>query len=201
MVKRSSSSYSRSLAGFITHLIIFIFVNVIIWYVNFAAFENRDFIKGHIEKDILQMEFNSDEQVKFKEILNNDTFFPWAGIVTFAWGIGIAANFFDLLLARRKMKELKNITPLNEDEYSAYLRITRHRSEMIQHTCSAFSIPVLLFYIAYLIPVSFPWFLIPIGILIFSWLIHVINYFPKKKSLIVDLCELKKCDRWSELFL
>jgi len=139
--------------------------------------------------------------MKMNAVLTSDHFFPWAGIITFAWGIGIIANFFDLVLAKRKMKELSRITPLSESEYSAYLKITRQRSEMVQHSCSAFSVSFLLFYINYITSMGFPWFLIPSAVLIFSWMMHMVFYYPKKKALVNELCELKKCDRWSELFL
>ena len=202
MVKKSRSSYSKAMTGFIAHLLTFIFINLLLWFLNFAAFNNQDTIKEHIDKGVLEFDFKPEERMmKMNAVLTSEHFFPWAGIITCAWGIGIIANFFDLVLAKRKKKELSNITPLSESEYSAYLRITRQRSEMVQHSCSAFSVSFLLFYINHITSMAFPWFVIPSVILIFSWMMHLVFYYPKKKALVNDLCELKKCDRWSELFL
>ncbi|HPX27258.1 MAG TPA: hypothetical protein PLG87_10675 [Treponemataceae bacterium] len=190
------------MTGFIAHLLTFIFINLLLWFLNFAAFNNQDTIKEHIDKGVLEFDFKPEERMmKMNAVLTSEHFFPWAGIITCAWGIGIIANFFDLVLAKRKKKELSNITPLSESEYSAYLRITRQRSEMVQHSCSAFSVSFLLFYINHITSMAFPWFVIPSVILIFSWMMHLVFYYPKKKALVNDLCELKKCDRWSELFL
>ena len=202
MIKKSRSSFSKAMTGFIAHLLTFIFINLLLWFLNFAAFNNQDAIKDHLDKGVLEFDFNPEERMmKMNAVLTSEHFFPWAGIITCAWGIGIIANFFDLVLAKRKKKELSNITPLSESEYSAYLRITRQRSEMVQHSCSAFSVSFLLFYINHITSMAFPWFVIPSVILIFSWMMHLVFYYPKKKALVNDLCELKKCDRWSELFL
>jgi len=202
MIKKSRSSFSKAMTGFIAHLLTFIFINLLLWFLNFAAFNNQDAIKDHLDKGVLEFDFNPEERMmKMNAVLTSDHFFPWAGIITFAWGIGIIVNFFDLVLAKRKMKELSRITPLSESEYSAYLKITRQRSEMVQHSCSAFSVSFLLFYINYITSMGFPWFLIPSAVLIFSWMMHMVFYYPKKKALVNELCELKKCDRWSELFL
>ncbi len=202
MAKKSKSSYSKAVTGFIAHLLTFMFVNALLWFLNIAAYTNRDAILSHMEKDAIEFNISSDQKMmKLNAVITNDNFFPWAGIITFAWGIGIIANFFDLVLAKRKMKELLKINPLSESEYSLYLRITRHRSEMVQHSCSAFSVSFLLFYINAITTMAFPWFVIPAAVLIFSWLIHAVFYYPKKQQLVNDLCEMKKCDRWSELFL
>lgn len=136
---------------------------------------------------------------KLYEMLS-EGFFPWAAIVSFAWGIGLVSNFVEIFTEYKKSKELQTILPLNEEEFSLYLRIAKHRSDYIQHLCSTITIPLFLRFLHVLFSFSFPWHLIVTAVLVFGLIMNSINYIPKRTKYVDQLCELKNCDNWRSLF-
>ncbi|HUH45380.1 MAG TPA: adenylate/guanylate cyclase domain-containing protein [Treponemataceae bacterium] len=206
--KRARARFTRVVSGFVGHLITFIFINALLWAINFAVFEKKDDIKGKIETElqIAEDSLTENEKAGIENIVNklyemlSEGFFPWAAIVSFAWGIGLVSNFVEIFTEYKKSKELQNILPLNEEEFSLYLRIAKHRSEYIQHLCSTITIPLFLRFLHVLFSFSFPWHLIVTAVLVFGLIMNSINYIPKRAKYVDRLCELKNCDNWRSLF-
>lgn len=206
--KRARQRYMRKFSGFVAHLISFIFINALFWTINVLVFDYKDEIKGKIEtklhasQETLTESEKEDIEIAVLKIheLMSKGFFPWAGIITFAWGIGLISNVFELFTERKKMRELDSIFPLTEDEFPLYMKIAKHRSDFAQHFASTITIPFFLYYLNSLFSFSFPWHLIVIGVLVFGLVMNAIHYFPKRSVYVNKLCEQKNCDNWRSLF-
>ena len=103
--------------------------------------------------------------------------FPWFLIPLFAWGIGVATNYDELLRKRKEVSELRQLGHLNRDELDSYKKLTKARAGWRGHLVSTVATSGLLFVINMITSPSFPWFLFPTG----GMAIGLFSHYPGYK--------------------
>lgn len=109
--------------------------------------------------------------------------FPWFLIPLFAWGIGVAANFDELLRKRKEVSELRRLGHLNKDELDTYKKFAKARAGWRGHLVSTVATSSLLFVINMITSPSFPWFLFPAGGMAIGLFSHYPAYQGKARKL------------------
>jgi class 3 adenylate cyclase len=111
--------------------------------------------------------------------------FPWALIVSAAWGIGLVSS---LVAARRgaaKANEVQSMPELDNGQLLVYKKLNRVRDSMAMHTASTITVPLLLGIInlSYAGGSNFLWFLIPTAAMFVGWISHLGAYGASKAKL------------------
>ncbi|MCX7024320.1 MAG: 2TM domain-containing protein [Spirochaetes bacterium] len=115
--------------------------------------------------------------------LTTATAFPWAAIVTAAWGIGVVSNIAAAFRHAAKRRELERLPALDGNQLDLYKKLNRVKDSIVHHTASTLTVPFLLFLINLVTSPEFLWAAIPSGIMVIGWISHLITYRFTKGSL------------------
>ena len=127
--------------------------------------------------------------------------FLWAAIVTAGWGTGLASNLAGLVRANAKLREADRIPNLEGESLGTYKKLNIVRDSLARHTASVLTVPALLFTIfTVTTPGGFPWWLIPSGIMMISWISHAITYAATRRRLERKLFKEAGVSGWRDLF-
>ncbi len=104
--------------------------------------------------------------------------FPWFLIPLFAWGIGIATNFDELLRKKTEVRELQSLGSATTEELESYQKLTKARAKWRKRLVSTGATTALLFVINMITSPSFPWFLFPAG----GMAIGLFSHYPRYRA-------------------
>lgn len=127
--------------------------------------------------------------------------FLWAAIVTAGWGTGLVSNLAGLVRANAKLREADRVPDLEGEAFGTYKKLNLVRDSMARHTASVLTVPALLYTIhAVVTPLVFPWWLIPSGIMVISWISHAIAFASARRRLERKLFKEAGVGGWRDLF-
>ena len=109
--------------------------------------------------------------------------FPWAAIVSAAWGIGLASSAVAAARGSAKAREAESMPELNQEQFQNYKKLNRVKDSILQHGVTVITVPFLLGLINFITSSTFLWFLIPSAAIAVSFISHLIAYRVTKPRL------------------
>jgi class 3 adenylate cyclase len=133
--------------------------------------------------------------------LSNSPGFPWAAIVTAAWGIGVASSATAAWRSGVKAREIENLPELEPGQLELLKKLNRSKDSIVQHGATAVTVPTLLAIINFASGPGFLWFLIPSAAIVISFVSHLLAYSMTKPRLERELKKaLGVTGGWRDIF-
>lgn len=102
--------------------------------------------------------------------------YPWAVFVSLFWGFGVLDSLISSVRASRQGKEAEALPDIDERQTKELKAINKKRDSLGDHFMSTLTISSALFLINQVTQPQNPWYAIPAGILVASFLIHSVTY-------------------------
>jgi hypothetical protein len=102
--------------------------------------------------------------------------FPWAMFVSIFWGLGVVDNIVSAIRLSRQSHEADSLPEMSDGQLSEYKAINKRRDALGKHFLSTLSISAILFLVNTVTSPGSPWFIIPSGILLVSFIVDAISY-------------------------